>query len=108
MTPTTLADVLEQLLIAAEQSHLAYEQTHPGTDWLPYYAEHLHRALGSDYEPEEISAALREASAAHGRWEREHGGDRDDAWPRWYAEHMAGSLSRKWYSLLAQLEAWDY
>ena len=107
MTPSNLTDVLEQLLIAAERSHLAYEQSHPGTDWPPYYAEHLHRALGSDYELEQVSAALRDAAAAHGVYEAEHGGVRDEAWPRWYAEHMAGSLSRDWFRQLAELEAWD-
>jgi hypothetical protein len=107
MSPATLTDVLEQLLIAAEQSHLAYEQEHPGTDWPPYYAEHLHRTLGSDYDLEQVSAALRAAATAHGVWEEQHGGVRDEAWPHWYAEHMAGSLSRDWYRQLAELESWD-
>jgi hypothetical protein len=107
MTPATLADVLEELLVSAEQSHLAHEVTHPGTDWPPYYAEYLHRALGSEYALEQVSSALRSAAAAHGIWEEQHGGVRDEAWPRWYAEHMAGTLSRDWYRQLAELEAWD-
>ena len=32
---------------------------------------------------------------------------RDEAWPRWYAEHMAGTLSRDWYRQVAELDAWD-
>jgi hypothetical protein len=107
MTPETLPGVLEQLLVAAEQSHLAYEQTHPGTDWEPYYAEHLHQALGGEFELEQLSAALREAAAAHGVHEAAHGGTRDEAWPRWYAEHMARTLSRDWFRNLASRESWE-
>jgi hypothetical protein len=107
MTPATLTDVLEELLVSAEQSHLAHEETHPGTEWQHYYADHLHRTLGSEYELDEVSAALRDAAAAHGAFEEEQGGVRDEAWPRWYAEHMAGSLSRQWYRQIGEIDAWD-
>jgi hypothetical protein len=40
-------------------------------------------------------------------WEEEHAGVRDEAWPRWYAEHMAGALSRDSYRQIAELESWD-
>lgn len=108
MTPETLTTALEELLVRAEESHLAYQLDHGVTDWPPYYAEHLHRSLGTEYTLEQITVALRDAAAAHGEFERENGGRHDEQWPRWYAEHMAGSLSRKWYSFLAQLEAWEY
>ncbi len=105
MSAESMTDVLERLLVAAEQSHLAYEQDHPGTDWQPYYAENLHRALGSDYTLDQVSAALRDASAAHGvHEERELRGVRDEQWPRWYAEHMAKQLSREWFSQAIRLE----
>lgn len=107
MTPETLTDVLEDLLVKAEQSHLAHQQQYGDTDWPPYYADYLHRALGSDYSLEQVTAALREASAAHGEFEEKSGGVRDEAWPRWYAEYMSGVLSRDWYRLIAESEAWD-
>jgi hypothetical protein len=108
MTPETLAGALEDLLVRAEASHLAYQIEHGVTDWPPYYAAQLHSALSGEYSLEQITTALRDAAAAHGEYEQENGGRHDAQWPRWYAEHMAGALSRKWYSFLAQLEAWDY
>ena len=107
MTPETLTDVLEDLLRKAEQSHLAHQQEHGQTDWPPYYADYLHRALGSDYTLEQVSSALREAAAAHGEYEEAQGKGRDEQWPRWYAEYMSGVLSRDWYRWLAENESWD-
>ena len=93
MTPPTLADTLEELLAEAERSHLAYQQQHGETEWPPYYAEYLHRALGAEFTLEQVVIALRDAAAAHGQYEAAQGGERDEAWPRWYAEHMAAALS---------------
>ena len=107
MTPQTLADTLEELLTQAEQSHLAYQQEHGETDWPPYYADYLHRALGTEFTLEQVSTALRDAAAAHGEYEAAHGGQRDEEWPRWYAQHMAGALSRDWYRWLAETDVWD-
>jgi hypothetical protein len=107
MTPETLTDVLEDLLTKAEQSHLAHQQEHGDTEWPPYYAEYLHRALGADYTLEQVTASLREAAVAHARHEEESGGARDEQWPRWYAEHMSGSLSREWYQWLAETGSWE-
>ena len=106
MTPETLTDVLEGLLVKAEQSHLAYQQEHGETDWPPYYADYLYRALGTEFTLEQVSEALRDAAAAHGVHE-EQTGVRDEEWPRWYAEYMAGALSREWYQWLAETESWE-
>ena len=108
MSPETLTAALEDLLVRAEESHLAYQLEHGATEWPPYYAAHLHSALGGEFTLDQVTRALREAAVAHGEFEKANGGRHDSEWPRWYAEHMAGSLSRKWYSFLAQLEAWDY
>ena len=105
MTPTTLADVLEQLLIAAERSHLTYEETHPGTEWPQYYTEYVHRALGSDYEVEQVSTSLRDASAAHGVFEEEQGGVRDEAWPRGTPTHGRLAVAHCTRQF-AELDAW--
>jgi len=107
MTPETLAGVLEDLLTKAEQSHLAYQQEHGPTDWPQYYSDYLFRALGSEFTLEQLSTALRDASAAHGEYEAEQGGERDEQWARWYAEHMAGALSIDWYRFLAESESWE-
>jgi hypothetical protein len=107
MSPENLTDVLEDLLKKAEESHLAYQQEHGETDWPPYYADYIHRALAADYTIEQVSSALRDAAAAHGVYEEQQGKGRDEAWARWYAEHMAGSLSREWYQWLAENESWD-
>ena len=45
--------------------------------------------------------------APTGGRDEEKTGERDEAWPRWYAEHMAGSLSREWYQWLAEMESWE-
>lgn len=107
MTPEALEDALATLLTQAEQSHLAHEQQYGATDWPPYYSEFLYRALGTEFTLEQLSSALRDAAAAHGEFEAAHGGERDDEWARWYAQHMAGALSRDWYRFIAETEAWD-
>ena len=40
----------------------------------------------------DLAQALRRAAAAHGRYE-EQTGERDENWPEWYAEYMAGEQS---------------
>jgi len=107
MTPETLADVLEDQLTKAEQSHLAYQQEHGETEWPPFYAEFLHRTLGSDFSLEQVGAALRDAAVAHGKHEEATGGVRDEQWPRWYADHMAKTLMRGWYQQIAEVDSWE-
>jgi catechol 2,3-dioxygenase-like lactoylglutathione lyase family enzyme len=36
----------------------------------------------------ELAAALRRAAAAHGEYEKQTGGQRDENWPDWYAEYL--------------------
>jgi catechol 2,3-dioxygenase-like lactoylglutathione lyase family enzyme len=36
----------------------------------------------------DLASALRRAAAAHGEHEKRTGGQRDENWPDWYAEHM--------------------
>jgi hypothetical protein len=44
---------------------------------------------------------LRQAAAAHGIHEQEElGGVYDEAWPEWYAEHMARTLAEQGYRLV--------
>lgn len=43
----------------------------------------------------ELAAALRRASVAHGEHEKRTGGQRDENWPDWYAEHMAAEQAGK-------------
>ena len=107
MTPEALAGTLEDLLTRAEQSHLAYQQEHGDTDWPPYYADYLFRVLGTEFTLEQISTALREAATAHGEFEEAQGAGRDEAWAKWYAQHMAGNLSRDYYRWLAESESWE-
>ena len=107
MSPDTLAHILERALAEAEQSHIAHEKSNGPTEWPPYYAQRLHAELAPDFTLEQVSTALVDAAAAHGEYEAAHGGGRDEAWPRWYAEHMAGSLSREWYQWLAEMESWE-
>ena len=106
MTPETLEDTLADVLTKAEQSHLAYEQQHGQTDWPPYYADYLFRVLGTEYTLDQLSTALRDAAAAHGEFEAKQGTGRDEAWARWYAQHMAGALSRDWYRWIAEADPW--
>lgn len=45
---------------------------------------------------------LRQAADAHGIHEQENlGGVYDDAWPEWYAAHMAHALAERGYRLVA-------
>ena len=45
--------------------------------------------------PAELAAALRRASVAHGEHEKRTGGQRDENWPDWYAQHMAAEHAGK-------------
>jgi hypothetical protein len=38
--------------------------------------------------PADLAAALRRAAAAHGEHEKRTGGQHDENWPDWYAEHI--------------------
>lgn len=53
-------------------------------------------------QPREILLdLLRQAAAAHGVHEQEDlGGVYDEAWPEWYAAHMAGALAERGYRLV--------
>jgi hypothetical protein len=53
-------------------------------------------------QPREILLdLLRQAAAAHGIHEQEDlGGVYDEAWPEWYAAHMAGALAERGYRLV--------
>lgn len=47
-----------------------------------------------------LTDALERAAAAHGVYEKEELlGKYDDEWPRWYAQHMARTLSEDGYDL---------
>jgi hypothetical protein len=54
-------------------------------------------------QPSEILLDLLEqAAAAHGIHEQEDlGGVYDEAWPEWYAEHMARALAEQGYRLVS-------
>lgn len=43
----------------------------------------------------ELEAALSRAATAHGEHEQRTGGQRDEAWPRWYAEYMVSEQGGK-------------
>ena len=43
--------------------------------------------------PADLAAALRRAGAAHGEHEKRNGGQHDENWPDWYAEHMVREQS---------------
>jgi hypothetical protein len=44
---------------------------------------------------EELTRLLKEAEAAHGKYEAEElGGERDEDWPAWYAEYIVNQLGR--------------
>jgi len=45
--------------------------------------------------PGELEAALTRAEAAHGEHEKRTGGQRDEAWPHWYAEYMVNEQGGK-------------
>lgn len=44
---------------------------------------------------DDLAAALIRAATAHGEHEKRTGGQRDEAWPRWYAEHMVNEQTGK-------------
>lgn len=52
--------------------------------------------------PDEILLGLlKEAAAAHGVHEQEElGGVYDEAWPEWYAAHMARALAEQGYRIV--------
>nr|WP_149763195.1 VOC family protein [Mesorhizobium albiziae] len=43
----------------------------------------------------DLANAMRRASAAHGEHEKRNGGQRDENWPGWYAEHMVAEQAGK-------------
>jgi hypothetical protein len=48
-----------------------------------------------------ILDALNRAATAHGVHEAEDlGGVYDEAWPEWYAQHMAGTLAAEGYRIV--------
>ena len=48
---------------------------------------------GADLTKEELTRLLREAEAAHGKYEAEElGGVRDEEWAAWYAEFIVDRL----------------
>jgi hypothetical protein len=50
----------------------------------------------ADLTKEELTSLLREAEEAHGRYEKEElGGERDEDWPRWYAEFIVNALRER-------------
>ncbi|MFD6138041.1 hypothetical protein [Promicromonospora sp. NPDC060271] len=57
--------------------------------------------------PEEILLGLlKQAAAAHGVHEQEElGGVYDEAWPEWYAAHMARALVEQGYRLVPATDA---
>jgi hypothetical protein len=49
--------------------------------------------VGEDLTKEELTRLLREAEAAHGRYEKEElGGERDADWASWYAGFIVNAL----------------
>lgn len=53
-----------------------------------------------------LLALLEQAAAAHGVHEQEElGGVYDEAWPEWYAAHMARALAEQGYRLVPAAEA---
>lgn len=97
MTDKAFENLLADLLTRAEVAHLAYQDEHGPTDWPQFYATHLTRALGDEYREQDVLDALLSAASAHGIHEAQEGKGRDEAWPAWYAEHMAYRMSRQWY-----------
>jgi catechol 2,3-dioxygenase-like lactoylglutathione lyase family enzyme len=43
----------------------------------------------------DLESALLRAATAHGEHEKRTGGERDEAWPRWYAEYMVSEQGGK-------------
>jgi hypothetical protein len=44
---------------------------------------------------------LKQAAAAHGVYEKDElGGEFDENWPQWYAEHMTRALADQGYKLV--------
>jgi hypothetical protein len=60
-----------------------------------------------DPKPGEILLGLlKRAAAAHGIHEKEElGGVYDEAWPEWYAEHMARALAEQGYRIVQATDA---
>lgn len=53
-----------------------------------------------------LLALLEQAAAAHGVHEQEElGGVYDEAWPEWYAAHMARALAEQGYRLVPATDA---
>jgi hypothetical protein len=51
---------------------------------------------GADLTKEELTGLLREAEAAHGKYETEElGGVRDEEWAAWYAEFILNALHER-------------
>ena len=51
---------------------------------------------GNELTKEELTALLREAEAAHGKYETEElGGVRDEEWAAWYAEFIVNALRER-------------
>ena len=51
---------------------------------------------GNELTKEELTALLREAEAAHGKYETEElGGARDEEWAAWYAEFIVNALRER-------------
>jgi hypothetical protein len=52
--------------------------------------------VAADLTKEELARLLREAEAAHGRYEKEElGGVRDEEWASWYAEFIVNALGER-------------
>jgi hypothetical protein len=50
----------------------------------------------TDITKEELTRLLREAEAAHGKYEKEElGGVRDEEWAPWYAEFIVNALRER-------------
>jgi hypothetical protein len=45
--------------------------------------------------PTDLAGALRRAAAAHGEHEKRSGGQHDENWPDWYADHMVREQAGK-------------
>ena len=51
---------------------------------------------GNELTKEELTALLRAAEAAHGKYETEElGGVRDEEWAAWYAEFIVNALRER-------------
>ena len=51
---------------------------------------------GNELTKEELTAVLREAEAAQGKYEADElGGVRDEEWAAWYAEFMVNALRER-------------